>query len=361
MAKADKARRTTVQNTPILWVGGKIRVMPFLVGELQARGWFTQPYTLTEAHTGSAALSFYLLSKGIEPPKPTMLPAAQVPLFGTHVPQMALAPTPAPLDPKASYTPSRVILADAVAPLLAFYALVRNRHKDVQDALQTIRVDTGGTLDRPRYEALRTRLNFHIAAFGSKVESYPPDAAARFLVLNWAGYNGLWRTNRKGESNVPWGSWTLTRDWDVLSDQVGFSSSLLRTTPILDTVRWDALQWEGCYPHCHLLREIFLSGDAHLQKLIYVDPPYPETYSGYANPWQLEHYIEFRKRLEFWAAFGAQVAVSFPAKHRNLLPEAWETVPLVVPDLVGQSAASRGSRDEVLVVSPSPSGARHAA
>ena len=81
----------------------------------------------------------------------------------------------------------------------------------------------------------------------------PIERACRFLYLNQTSWNGLWRVNRWGEFNVPWGKRPFR----------GYSSELLDSySAILETVQIELLDFR------HALDRV-KEGD-----FVYLDPPY---------------------------------------------------------------------------------------
>lgn len=83
-------------------------------------------------------------------------------------------------------------------------------------------------------------------------------AAARFLYLNHTSYNGLYRENRDGQYNVPWGH----------RENVDFDfENLIKVAKYLETI--------------HIRHNDFLRSLDHVQEgsLVFLDPPYTITHN----------------------------------------------------------------------------------
>lgn len=94
------------------------------------------------------------------------------------------------------------------------------------------------------------------------------DIAGLFLWLNRNCYNGLWRENRKGEFNVPWGRKEKQVDWDYY-EQVMVRMWDGPSTVWLDTKSYQKLSTD----HIH-----------HPTSFIYYDPPYDrESPTGFTR------------------------------------------------------------------------------
>lgn len=85
-------------------------------------------------------------------------------------------------------------------------------------------------------------------------EDHTLERAALFLYFNRHGYNGLWRVNRKGKFNVPFGRYS--------SPKIPVSHDIQEFSKLLKNVR--------------ILREDFQSAieDVEVDDMVYFDPPY---------------------------------------------------------------------------------------
>jgi DNA adenine methylase len=147
--------RTRTANTPrpfLKWAGGKGQLLPELVERVeQARpfGDYFEPFV------GGGALFFELV--------------------------------------RLNRLPGRAILSDTNPNLVGAFLGVK---KHVRDVIQGLRA----------HKAAHDEAYFYQVR--SKVPATLPERAARLIYLNKTCYNGLFRENRKGEFNVPFGRYT---------------------------------------------------------------------------------------------------------------------------------------------------------
>lgn len=148
------------------------------------------------------------------------------------------------------------VLSDALYPLIDLYAAVADSPREVALYLQDI-AQAGAT--KAYYLHIRQVFNERTFAQGS--EFYRQ--AARLLYLNHRGFNGLYRTNQKGELNTPWGG--------------------DRRTPLPSRADLDALAQalEGARLRCSDFEATI--SKAGPGDVVYADPPYAGTYTGYAG------------------------------------------------------------------------------
>jgi len=142
-----------------------------------------------------------------------------------------------------SRRPSRALLTDVNPGLLGAYAAVRD---DVERVIQALR-GLASQHSKESYYRIRERYNRSQRLASST-------RAAMFIYLNKTCFNGLHRVNRKGEFNVPAGSYKNPR---ILNeDALHAASAALRGAKLL------------CAPFEALL-ESAKPGD-----FVYFDPPY---------------------------------------------------------------------------------------
>ena len=85
--------------------------------------------------------------------------------------------------------------------------------------------------------------------------------AARFIYLNQTSYNGLWRVNRRGEYNVPYG---FRKNWAYEKDR------LLKASQFL------------VKQHAHIVQQDFALAIERVQEgdFVFLDPPYTVSKDG---------------------------------------------------------------------------------
>lgn len=192
------------------------------------------------------------------------------------------------------------LLADVNPKLVAMHVAVRDEVDDVITELARLPVASGW---ESVYAAVRDDFND-----GPWVG---PRHAARFLWLNRAGFNGLYRENRRGHFNVPVGRYaTLAPPTPAHLREV---SGLLQGTEIVCSGFADVMRRAGPADH------------------VYCDPPYvplnaTAAFTNYAkDPFGLEEQVALAASAMRAALRGACVVLSnhdLPIVRNELYPEA---------------------------------------
>ncbi len=139
--------------------------------------------------------------------------------------------------------PARATLSDTNRELMAMYRAVRDRPEALTRALDRLQPHV---LESERYYEMRAR---------DPAALDPIEAAARFIYLNKTCYNGLYRVNRQGSFNVPFGRYARPpRLYD--REAVDAMSAALKRAELLTADYREAL------------------AEARPGDLVYLDPPY---------------------------------------------------------------------------------------
>lgn len=133
----------------------------------------------------------------------------------------------------------RAFISDLNAELIDTYLAIRDRVEDVIALLSSY------PHDEEFYYDLRSR---------DPWEMDLPERAARMIYLNKTGYNGLYRVNRQGEFNVPFGRYKSPKYCDV--------DNLYAVSKALQDVNITCAPFEKVLEHAK-------PGD-----FVYFDPPY---------------------------------------------------------------------------------------
>jgi DNA adenine methylase len=178
--------------------------------------------------------------------------------------------------------PQRAILGDTNQELITAYKQLKSEPEKVYRTLTKFPDTSSKT-----YYLLRSQDPRRLS---------PVRQAARFIFLNRFCFNGLYRTNTKGNFNVPYGG-ARTGDLPTLRELVSAATALQKA----------AIQ---CISFEYLLRRA-QSGD-----FVYLDPPYSissrRVFNNYSSHiFTIENLVQLRHELERLHEMGARFLVSF--------------------------------------------------
>ncbi len=117
----------------------------------------------------------------------------------------------------------------------------------------------------------------------------PVDVAARFIYLNKTCYNGLYRVNKKGQFNVPIGTYKNPNICD--------EENIINASKILKKANIEVQSFEKIKPQ--------------IKDFIYCDPPYDNTFTGYSDKgFDTNAQEQLRDKCIEWGKLGAYTMVS---------------------------------------------------
>lgn len=223
----------------------------------------------------------------------------------------------------------RAILADCNGALMDVYQALR---QDVNRLL--------GVLQEKRFRALGERAYYAVRALDpSALDRF--ERAARTIYLNKTGYNGLYRQNRSGQFNVPFGRY---------KNPTIYNEASLRTAALA------LRRAELVVGDFESIVESARRGDA-----VYFDPPYvPISRTAYFTAYAKEAFGE-QEHERLARVFSRLSRKNVPAVLSNSdtaftrqLYERWETEHIVVPRPINSDATKRGGVGELLVKNSRP-------
>ena len=221
--------------------------------------------------------------------------------------------------------PEKAILSDAVKSLSATYQMVQKHVGPLIHRREQLRVDH---CDEHFYK-IRGRFNQERSA-------EVLDRAAWLIYLNKTCYNGLFRTNKSGEFNVPVGRFANPRVVDP--ERLRVSSGLLSRAKIK----------HATFDH--------LVDDAEPDDMIYLDPPYDpisktSSFAGYAEGGfgreDQERLAETFRLLDDRRCILALSNSDTPLVRK--LYEGYDLCPIIAPRAISSKSATRGEVSELLI------------
>lgn len=135
--------------------------------------------------------------------------------------------------------PLRAVLADLNVDLVATYQAVADDPEAVIANLTALKAHQGDD----HYYATRDRWNARLGRDGSAAR------AAMFIYLNKTCFNGLWRVNKRGEMNTPWGKDSTRQIFErdnVLAASAALAAATLRHGDFKSTTQ-DASEGDFLY------------------------------------------------------------------------------------------------------------------
>jgi DNA adenine methylase len=229
---------------------------------------------------------------------------------------------------KAQGSVTKAVLSDANAKLMALHRAVRDDVEELLACLEQMPSDDW----RDHYYDIRAAYN--------EGPWEGPDHAARFIWLNRACFNGLYRENRKGEYNVPRGSYV--RPSLPSPERFREVSALMQDVELIDGT------FEQVMSMC--------SEDDQ----VYCDPPYvplsaTACFTGYCKePFGLKEQHALAALAREAALKGARVVLSnhdLPIVRNDLYPKKAGFTHLAKPRVaraISRKAATRGRVGEVI-------------
>jgi DNA adenine methylase len=216
--------------------------------------------------------------------------------------------------------PSSAILGDINSELILTYGQVRDNLDEVLAALSRMRQG------RDEYYRIRS-LDYHTLSSSQR--------AARFIYLNRFAFNGLYRTNQKGQFNVPYGG----KKTGKLPgrDQLKPCSTALSIASLVEG------DFEVCLSHVR-------TGD-----FVYLDPPYKveerRVFSEYdPTTFQMNDLIRLREWLDRLSGSGATFLLSYAqCEEAKLLMDGYHAKPVKVRRNIAGFSGSRKISGEWLI------------
>ena len=217
--------------------------------------------------------------------------------------------------------PAKAVLSDSNPELINCYTVVRDRVEDL------ISILNGYSYSEDFYYRLRTEV--------------PEDSilrAARLIYLNRTCYNGLYRVNKQGQFNVPFGRYSNPLICDA--ERLRAASHALRNAEL------------RCADYRDTLQMFASSGD-----FVYIDPPYHPVsqYSDFkrytAEFFYAEDQRQLARRVKELAMQGCSVLVSNSYCDFILnIYQGCEIVEVSARRNINKDPQKRGEVKEVLIV-----------
>ena len=279
---ADRRSPTVAAHPVLKWVGGKGRLLPELLARL--------PQTFEAYHepfVGGGALFFALAGAG---------------------------------------RLERVYLSDANAALIDVYLALRDDVEGVIAALQPHRYE------RDHYYHVRAQRPDDLSL---------PERAARIIYLNKTCYNGLYRENRAGQFNVPFGRYKNPTICD--------EPNLRAVSAVLQGVDIARRRFDS------------VLGYAKKGDFVYFDPPYQpltstSNFTSYTkDQFGMEQQCHLAEVFKQLVKRGCYVLLSNSDSElvRNLYRD-YQQVEIQAPRFINSKSAGRSSIAELLILSGPP-------
>ena len=229
------------------------------------------------------------------------------------------------------------ILCDRCQPLMETYRTLRDHPQELIHALRMAERNH----DERFYYAARDYFNgVRLEAWGNLglSRNVAAERAALFIYLNKACFNGLWRVNKKGHFNVPWGKRKrLGIDYENLEAVHAFLQEVdLR-----------------CMSYSQVIGMLADYPAGFHKTFWYFDPPYFNTFSNHTRVGFDEHaHRDFAANLEELNARGVPWLLSHSDDplYRELYSEAhYEIHEFEVRRSIAAKAGARGMAKELLI------------
>lgn len=228
--------------------------------------------------------------------------------------------------------PRRAVLSDTCADLIGLYERLQSGvSTEFVDELNWMMFSHNpGNKQKEHFESVRKAFNQtrNISATSMTVSSITR-RTAWFLYLNRACFNGLHRVNSKGEFNAPFGD----------GKPISFDFNNMRACS-------NALRSAELF--CQEFVNVMVQAQAG--DVIYFDPPYLGTFTGYSGEFGVKQHVLLRDTFKALDNRGCIVVLS-TNDHPTIreLYQGYEVTIVQAGRAVGAQASSRGKVDELVI------------
>lgn len=158
------------------------------------------------------------------------------------------------------------------------------------------------------------------------------EKAALFIYLNKCGYNGMYRENAKGEFNIPFGKMNNPNICDIL---------------LLEKIHKSLKNVDIAYSEYNMILELVEKKD-----LVYLDPPYHDTFTDYTNnKFGEDEQKNLKLFIDKLTQKGVYVMLSNSATDfiKDLYKD-YKQINLTTKYSLGGKGADRGDKQELLIL-----------
>ena len=217
---------------------------------------------------------------------------------------------------------SQAVLSDINSELITCYSTVKQDPEPLIAALES--------------HASRHSKTYYYAVRSQHTLQDPTEVAARLIYLNRTCFNGLYRVNRKGEFNVPMGSYT--------NPQIVNGANLRACSEALQSAKVELYDFMDIEP---------AEGD-----FVYCDPPFDPlsataSFTSYTkDSFGPQDQVNLRDIALGWHRAGAKVMVS--NSDTSLIRNLYDSEPFTIrvvqaPRMVNSKADKRGPVNELVI------------
>ncbi len=214
-------------------------------------------------------------------------------------------------------------------------AILIDQNKDLVVFYRTLRDDPKGLIAQTRAIVVSEDTFYRVRAIDPRGLS-DVHRAARFLYLNKTCFNGLWRVNRKGKFNVPWGK-------KPDGATVVFEEELLEASKALQRAR--------------IIHSDFTSCARYEPDFVYCDPPYDPVSdsSDFTRYAKNDFTWKDQKRLATWAAQGVKstgakfMLSNADTKRVRKLYAEWSIQDVLAARAINSDVKKRGKVKELII------------
>lgn len=298
------------KTKPIIkWAGGKTKILHYIIENLpkEFKNYF-------EPFVGGASVIIELLLKDTESLSKNM---ESLLLKDTDTDSLTRNMESLLKDKVRQYT-----ISDINESLINVYNVIKNNLNDVIEELTKVKYTN--VLDN--YNINRNRFNEIKFENDNRIE-----CTALFIYLNKCGFNGMYRENKSGKYNIPFGKMKNPKICDDIT--LNNFKHIMKDVNIL---------------HCEYQSILWLT---EKDDLVYLDPPYHNTFTNYnADTFGETQQRELKLFVDRLTEKGVNVMLSNSATDfiKDLYKE-YTIVNITTKYSLGGKGADRGNKQEVLI------------